>query len=124
MLGRSLRWTKEGLGHEASDKHRQVLLEGLGLTGESKTFNSAAVKEEDANMLDEAERMKFRSLVATLNYMSLGKSDVQHGSKEICTKMANPTQELEEAEEGSQTLGRSGERDVGDAGMKTRRGEG
>ena len=32
MLGRSLRWTQEGLEYEASDKHRQALLEGLGLS--------------------------------------------------------------------------------------------
>ena len=62
ILGRSLRWTEEGLEFEASDKHHQTLLEG------SKTGNSAAVKpeetgqEEDANMLDAAERKKFRSL--------------------------------------------------------------
>ena len=46
ILGRSLRWTEEGLENEASDKHRQALLDGLGLSAESKTANSAAVKPE------------------------------------------------------------------------------
>ena len=83
-----MRWTDEGLAYEASGKHRQALLEGLGLSEESKTVNSAAVKpeeigkEEDANMLDEAQRKQFKNLAATLNCMSLDGSDV----------MANPTQ--------------------------------
>ena len=69
-LGRSLRWTEE-----ASDKHRQVLLEGLGLSAESKAA-SAGVKPEEtgkkrARTLVEAERKKFRSLAATLNHMRL-----------------------------------------------------
>ena len=98
ILGWSLRWTDEGLAYEASDKRRQALLVGLGLSEESKTVNSAAVKpeepgqEEDANMLDEAQRKQFKNLAATLNYMSLDRSDVQCAAKKMCTKMANPTQ--------------------------------
>ena len=55
--------------------------------------NSAAVKpegigqEEDANMLDEAERKKFRLFAAALNNMSSDRSDKQYDAKAICTKM-------------------------------------
>ena len=35
ILGRNLTWTEEGLEYEGSDKHRQALLEGLGLNEES-----------------------------------------------------------------------------------------
>ena len=75
-------------------------------SGVTKTVSSAAVKpeeiwqEEDANMLDEAEKMKFRRLAATLNYMSLDRSDVIYATKEH--------RELEEAEEGSPISERSG----------------
>ena len=61
MLGRSLTWTEEGLEYEGSDKHRQALLEGLGLNEESKAVDRAAVKpeeigqEEDTVMLDASE---------------------------------------------------------------------
>ena len=98
ILGRNLTWTEEGLEYEGSDKHRQALLEGLGLNEESKAVNSAAVKpeeigqEEDTEMLDASETKRFRSLAATLNYMSSDRSDVQYAAKEVCTKMANPTQ--------------------------------
>ena len=97
ILGRNLTWTEEGLEYEGSDKHRQALLEGLGLNEESKAVNSAAVKpeeigqEEDTEMLDASETKRFRSLAATLNYMSSDRSDVQYAAKEVCTKMANPT---------------------------------
>ena len=98
ILDRNLTWTEEGLEYEGSDKHRRGLLEGLGLNEESKTVNSAAVKpkeigqEEDTGMLNVAETKMFRSLAATLNYMSLDRSDVQYAAKEVCTKMASPTQ--------------------------------
>ena len=80
--------------YEASDMHRQALMEGMGLRKESKALNSAAVKreeigqEEDEESLEGAEKTRFRSLAATLNCMSLDRSDVQNAAKE----MANPTQ--------------------------------
>ena len=97
MLGRNLTWTEEGLEYEGSDKHRRALLEGLGLNEESKAVNSAAVKleeigqEEDTEVLDASEAKRFRSLAATLNYMSSDRSDVQYAAKEVCKMMAKPT---------------------------------
>ena len=61
ILGRSLRWTQEGLEVEA-DKYHPSLLEGLGLSEEPKTGNGAAVKpekigqEEDEECLMEPQR--------------------------------------------------------------------
>ena len=81
LLGRSLRSTQEGLEYEASDTHCQALVEGLGLSEESKTVNSAAVKpggdrtRRRREMLEGTEQTRSRSLA----------------EKEICTKMANPT---------------------------------
>ena len=43
------------------------------------------------NTLEGAERTEFRRLAATLNDMSLDRSDVQHAAEEVCTKMATPT---------------------------------
>ena len=97
ILGRNLTWIEEGLEYEGSDKHRRALLEGWGLKEESMAVSSAAVKpeeigqEEDPDMLDASEAKRFRSLVATLNYMSSDMSDVQYTAKEVRTKMANLT---------------------------------
>ena len=54
--------------------------------------------EQDANMmLEEAERKKFRSLAATLNYMTLDRSDVQYAAKEKMHKNCeSDTREVEE----------------------------
>ena len=43
-------------------------------------------------MLDASEAKRFRSLAATLNYMSSDRSDVQYAAKEVCKMMAKPTQ--------------------------------
>ena len=48
-------------------------------------------QEEDAEVLDESETKGFRSLAATLNFMSSDRSAVQYAAKAVCTKMANPT---------------------------------
>ena len=93
----------------------------LGSIEESKSVNSAAVKpeeigqEEDGEMPQGTEKTRFRSLAATLNYMSLDRSDVQYAAKERCTKMAKTTR-------GSSKKGQEGmptqevrEGDVGDA---------
>ena len=47
VLGRSPSWTEKGLEYASSDKHRQTGLEWLGVSEESKTVNSAAVKSEE-----------------------------------------------------------------------------
>ena len=48
-------------------------------------------QEECEESLEGAEKTRFRSLAATLNPISLDRSDVQYDAKEICAKMANPT---------------------------------
>ena len=54
ILGRSLRWTQEGLEVEA-DNHHLSLLEGLGLSEEPKTGNGAAVKPEEIGQEEDEE---------------------------------------------------------------------
>ena len=92
----------------------------------SKAVNSAAVKpeeivqEEDMDMLDASEAKRLRSLAATLNYMSSDRSDVQYAAKEVCKKMAKPTQgSWKKAEEGRQIFDRGRESDVGDEIVET-----
>ena len=97
ILGSSLRWTKEMLEYEASKRHHQALPQGMGLRKESEMVSSPTVmreemgQEEYEESLEGAEKTRFRSLAATLNYMSLDRSDVQYAAKEMCAKMANPT---------------------------------
>ena len=46
-LGRSLRWTEEGLEYEATDNHRQALLEGLGLSEVSTAQRSSQRRSDN-----------------------------------------------------------------------------
>ena len=114
-----LRYWEEARGGQRkgwSDKHRQPLLGGLGLGEDSKTINGTAVKpqesgqKEDANMLDEADRKKFRRLAATLKYTIRREGNMHEDSE-------SDTREWEETEEGSQISERSTKSDLGDADM-------
>ena len=125
ILGRNLTWTEEGLEYGGSDKHRRALLEGLGLSEESKAVNSAAVKpeeisqEEDTEMLEASETERFRSLAATLNYLNskVGRAIRREGG--VHEDGESDSRQLQEAEEGRQILEKSGESDVGDEIMET-----
>ena len=95
ILERNGRRLDEGLDYEANDTHRQALMQGFELCKEIKTLNSAAAKkeeirqEQDEEMLEGTEKPRFRNLVATLNSMSLDRSDVQYAEKKMCTKMVS-----------------------------------
>ena len=60
-------------------------------------MNSAAMKAEEINQAEDIERLdvpetkRFRSLAATLDYMSSDRPDVQYATKAVCTKMASPS---------------------------------
>ena len=43
-------------------------------------------------MLEARSSTTFKSLAVMLNYMSMGRADVQYWAKDICTKMARPSQ--------------------------------
>ena len=72
-------------------------MEGMGLCKGPRAVNSASAKlgefgrEDDKEKLEVMGRTRFRSLAATLNNMSLDRSDAQHPAKEIHTKMVSPT---------------------------------
>ena len=82
----------------ADEKHRQASLKGRGSNEESTSVSSAAVKTEDidikvdAELLETGSAAKFRRSAATLHYISMHRSDVQHAVKDTCTNMEKPTQ--------------------------------
>ena len=71
-LGRNWRWTGEGLEYEASS-----CAAGRGIERGVEDGHQM----EDTHVLDGTERNHFRSLAATLNCMSLDRSDVQYAAK-------------------------------------------
>ena len=85
ILGRSLGWTEERLECEATD-HRHALLEGLGLSEESKTFKRVAVKPEEIGQVEDA------NMLGAERFGSLDRSAGQYAAKVTRTKMATTTQ--------------------------------
>ena len=97
ILGRTVRWTAEGIEYEGDERHRVELMKMHDMGEDSNAVGSAAVKpsgediEEDEVELVGPEVHKFRRMAAILNYMGQDRSDIQYATKEICGCMARPT---------------------------------
>ena len=96
ILGRTVRWTAEGIEYEADEKHRKELLKEEGLVEQSKAVVGPSVKEktdmdDDETDLGREEARKFRGSAARLNYLGQDRPDIQFATKEICQGMSRPT---------------------------------
>ena len=98
ILGRTVRWTQEGLEYEADGKHRRELMKAEGLTDQSKAAESAIVRERsgeevegDRDELWGEGKRRFRGKAARLNYLGQDRSDVQYAAKLVCSGMSKPT---------------------------------
>ena len=98
ILGRTVRWTAEGLEYEVDVRHRRRIMEAEGLEEDSKAVPSPAMNEDngkaelDEKDLDTDEHRRFRSEGVTLNYFGQDRSDIQYAVKEICQGMSRPTE--------------------------------
>ena len=93
ILGRTLAWTDDGLEMWADDKHRERMMETMGLEEHSTSVDHPVGDDETEGGEVEVERpTEFRGAAARLNYLALDRSDIQFGTKTICSGMANPTE--------------------------------
>ena len=98
ILGRTLRWTEDGLEYEADIGHRRKVMEAEGLDDDSNKAPGPAVKEDvgkaefDEKELDKWEHKDFRCRGGTLNYLGQDRSDIQYAVKGICQGMSKPTE--------------------------------
>ena len=97
ILGRRIRWTREGIEYEGDGSHRRALMEEMGLGQDSNAVGCPAERPEgrpsgdDEVELREAERRGFRSMAAKLNYIGQDRSDVQYAARGVCSGMAKPS---------------------------------
>ena len=98
ILGRTVRWTRDGLDYEGDPKHRQTLMKTMELDEGSNYVGSPSVRDvegsewgSDEVELQGSERRKYREMTARLNYMGQDRSDVQYATKELSVQMAKPT---------------------------------
>ena len=98
-MGRTLRWTAEGIEYEADEKHRKTLMRKAGLEEDSKAAagpvvkTSAALEVEGEKELEGMERTEFRGNCALLNYLGQDRSDIQLATNQICRRKSSPTEE-------------------------------
>ena len=96
MLGRLVRWTGVGLEMEADPKHRRLVLEGVGLSAESKALMNngepqKTTEDEEETLLTNSESTQYRALCARLNFLAQDSPDLQFPAKELSRSMARPT---------------------------------
>ena len=87
IFGRTLKFTEMGLEYTADGKHRDTILEELGLEPESLGCPALGADKMD-EVGDEDELPKedvaiFRSVAAWSNYLGMDRPDIQYGVKEL-----------------------------------------
>eukprot|EP00973_Karenia_brevis_P076822 10668793-Karenia_brevis.AAC.1 len=69
ILGRSVRWTNEGIEYEADPKHRRLILKYCGFNEKTKSIGvngdrEDKVEEQEEEYLDKGEAKEYRGLAA------------------------------------------------------------
>eukprot|EP00973_Karenia_brevis_P009819 1327403-Karenia_brevis.AAC.1 len=95
ILGRLVRWTKEGIEYEADPKHRKLVLDYFGCNDKTKPIGMNGDKEDrveewEEEFLDKVGAKEYRGLAARLNFMSLDWPELQFAIKQCSRDMANP----------------------------------
>ena len=81
VLNRSIRWTARGIEYEADPRHREVILKELNLEDCRPVTTPCGPQEPgcleaEGELLSGAEAIKFRAIVARLNYLAAHRSDI------------------------------------------------
>ena len=99
VLNRRIVVEENGYAYEPDGKHTNKVLAALGLDapgtkGSTVTGAKAPLDEEDlkGRKLDNNRSSWFRSVAATLNYMSLDRPDLGFAVKEVCRSMSSPSE--------------------------------
>lgn len=96
VLNRVIRWTADGVEHEADPRQGERILEDLQLDNGVNKVGTPGVKplaEEVAHekLLGEIEQTKYRVVAARTNYLCADRPDMQYAGKEVCRFMAKPS---------------------------------
>ena len=102
ILGRHLSWPKgtRELIYEADTKYAREVMAQIGVGEDSKGLDAPIEREvvsegsleDESELLDPEEAKRYRGIAATLNYLSLDRSDIQYAAKEVCRTMSQPRQ--------------------------------
>ena len=96
ILGRTFRWTQEGVEYEADARHHAIVLEELHLNDGGATVSTPygpeeqKVPEESGEPPEAGEATRYRAIVARLNYLALDRPAIQYAVKEAAKWMSAP----------------------------------
>ena len=83
---------------EADPKHRQLVLEQMGLDGNNATpLNDNGILQKDFDQGDDAEKLlspdatAYRALAARVNFLAQDSPNMQFPAQELSRDMASPT---------------------------------
>ena len=97
MLNRVLAWGKDGTQHEADQRHADIVVDELGLKDSKEVTTPGSKEDVDRMPLDVGESLgleeatRYRALAARLNYLALGRPDIQYATEEVARHTATPT---------------------------------
>ena len=86
ILGRVVKWTSWGIECQADPRHKTIILERVGLDGESKglTTNGRAEDRNEDEECFECENAKgCKAVAARLDFLAQDCPDLQFGAKEV-----------------------------------------
>ena len=103
VLNRILTWTEEGIQYEPDQRHAELVIRDLGLTG-CKAVTTPGCRDdanrasdigdiesdEQAPLLPSREASMYRAVAARLNYLAQDRADLQYACKEASRRMARP----------------------------------
>ena len=94
LLNRVVRCTAEGWEVEPDQRHADMIVQELALTGANGVTTPGKEEEPPENdpELSAADTTRFRALAARANYLSADRPDLMYAVKELCRGMAKPTQ--------------------------------
>jgi len=104
ILGRTVRWDRDGVRIIADRKHSEAIKKYCGLDENSKGLGNPGKKPEsrelaedlesgnDSVVVDKKRITEYRGMAATANYLGADRVDLQFSAKELCRSMSAPTE--------------------------------
>ena len=96
LLNRIVAWESTGIRYEADQRHAEILIESLGLTGakgvDPPGTPANKLSDDDTEPLPKEQQTLYRAAAARCNFLGLDRPDIQYAAKEVSRGMANPTQ--------------------------------
>ena len=96
VLNRIITFTGDGYELEADQRHSEMIVEQLGVSG-SGGITTAGCQNEEVESPEQEEKLPdgditlFRGVAARANYLGPDRPDMLYASKEVCREMSSPS---------------------------------